>query len=110
MSNASTGVSRAAVDVRDGVGEQEAADVAAGGAVEADHPTGRRSLNPGCSTFGQPGTCFWSTAPASKRALASLTTLSWASSSLIRRRDRTRGSASKLFVALPHRSTHGAAA
>ena len=83
--------------IGDGVGEQQAADLAViglaeldvvvGRAVEADDLTGEAL---GVAQVVQPSDnlelAFGSTAPSSKRALAAFTALSSASSSLMRRR------------------------
>ena len=103
------GAPRAGVDVGDGVGEQQAADLAVvglaeldvvvGRAVEADDLTGEAL---GVAQVVQPSDNlelpFGSTAPSSKRALAAFTALSSASSSLMRRRAWRSGSASKLLA------------
>ena len=93
------------MDVGDGVGQQEATDLAVvglseldvvvGGAIEADDLTGEAL---GVAQVVQPSDNlelpFGSAPPSSKRALAALTALSSASSSLIRRRAARSGSAS----------------
>jgi hypothetical protein len=93
------------VDVGDGIGEQQAADLAVVGLaeldvvvrrpVQADQPAGEPL---GVAQVAQPSDNrelpFEPTAPSSNRAVAAFTALSSASSSLIRRRARSSGSAS----------------
>ncbi len=93
------------MDVRNGVREQEAPDLAVvglaeldvviGGAIEADELAGEAL---GVAQVVQPSDnlepAFGSAPPSSKSALAALTALSSASSSLTRRRAAKRGSAS----------------
>ena len=93
------------MDVGDGVGQQEATDLAVvglseldvvvGRAVEADDLAGEAL---GVAQVVQPSDnlelAFGSAPPSSKSALAALTALSSASSSLIRRRAARSGSAS----------------
>ncbi len=97
------GASGAGVDVGNGVGQQEASDLAVvglaeldvviGGAIEAHDLTGPAL---GVAQVVQPSDNldlpFGSAAPSSKRALAALTILSSASSSLTRRRATRSGS------------------
>src|SRR5665213_2721868 len=99
------GASRAGVDIGDGVGQHEATDLAVvglseldavvGRAIEADNLAGEAL---GVAQVVQPSDNlelpFGSAVPSSKRALAALTTLSSDSSSLMRRRASTSGSAS----------------
>jgi hypothetical protein len=99
------GASRAGMDLRDGVGQQEATnltivglselDVVIGRAIEADYLTGDAL---GVAQVVQPSDNlelpFGSAAPSSKRALANLTNFSSASSSLTRRLAAASGSAS----------------
>ena len=93
------------MDIRDGVGQQEATDLAVVGLFELDVVVGRtieaddlagEAL--GVAQVVQPSDNlelpFGSTTPSSKRALAALTNLSSASSSLTRRRAANSGSAS----------------
>jgi hypothetical protein len=97
------------VDVRDGIREQQAANLAVVGlseldvvvarAVKADDLTGKAL---GVAQVVRPSDNlelpFGSTAPSSKSALAAFTALSSASSSLMRRRACKSGSASKLLA------------
>ena len=99
------GAPGAGVDVGDGVGQKKATDLAVVGLSELDVVVGRavETDDRTASTLGvaqvvQPSDNlelpFGSTAPSSKIALASLTILSSASSSLMRRRACWSGSAS----------------